>query len=432
MSDKILLKKIFKQVLTEIAPDKLIKQQCFLQKNILSIKGNLYDLNLYKNIYLLGSGKAVIPMAQAMSEILESKLNKTVIVGIYPHKEKNRNYEYIQSSHPLPTKKSIKGAYRLKNMLESFDKDDFFIYLLSGGTSAMLELPENQITLNEFQKATSLMLEGGMAIEDINCVRKHISCIKGGKLAACTKAKGIVLVLSDVIGDDLHSIGSAPLYFDTSTYDDAIRILKQHRIFTKMPLSIKTFLKNGSRGHHKETPKMKNENITHYIVGSNDIVLQKTQKILQKYNIKTNIIKEKISGDVFDVANRLLNFSLSHNNKNQCYLFGGEPTVVVRENGKGGRNQHLCLSFLSLLKPEQHITFLSAATDGIDGNSNAAGAVIDEKSLKIAKEKEIDICDYLKNFDSNSYFSKTGELIVTGATNNNLLDMIIIALDKDI
>ncbi len=426
MSDKTLFKKVFKQVLKEVTPDKLIEQQCFLQKNILTIKDNLYDLSLYKNIYLLGSGKAVIPMAKAMGEILKSKLSKTVIVGAYPHKEKSRNYEYIQSSHPLPTEKSIKAARRLKNLLQSFDKDDFFIYLLSGGTSAMLELPEDQITLDEFQKATAFMLKSGMAIEDINSVRKHISCVKGGKLADYTKAKGAVLVLSDVIGDDLHSIGSAPLYFDTSTYIDALQVLKRHKILEKMPSSIKTFLKDGSLGYHKETPKIENKNITHHIMGSNDIVLQKAQNILQTHGIKATIIKEKISGDAFSVAKKLIEFSLSHNNKNQCYLFGGEPTVVVKGQGKGGRNQHLCLSFLSLLKPEQHLTFLSAATDGIDGNSTAAGAVIDEKSLKIAKDKKLNICDYLENFGSNSYFTKTGELIVTGATNNNLLDIAIL------
>ncbi len=429
MQDKTILKKVFKQVLAEVAPDKLIMQQCSIQKNILFIKNSLYDLSLYKNIYLLGSGKAVIPMANAMHEIMGSKINETVIVGAYPHEEKSQNYKYIQSSHPLPTTKSIKAALCLKSMFQSFDTDDFFIYLLSGGTSAMLELPEDQITLEEFQKVTSLMIKAGMSIEEINSVRKHLSCIKGGKLAAYTKAKGVVLVLSDVIDDDLHSIGSAPLYFDTSTYDDALRALKKHKIFTKIPQNIKIFLENGSLGHHKETPKKENKNITHHILGSNDTLLQKTQDILRTHGIKATIIKEKISGDTFDIAKKLMKFSLSNKNKKQCYLFGGEPTVVVERDGKGGRNQHLCLSFLSLLKPGLHLTFLSAATDGIDGNSTAAGAIIDDKSLEIAKEKKINICDYLENFDSNSYFTKTGELLVTGATNNNLLDIIILCIN---
>ncbi len=428
MLNKTMLKRVFKEVLAEVAPDKLIKQQCSLQNNLLSIKGKLYDLNLYKNIYLLGSGKAVIPMANAMNEIMGSKINETVIVGAYPYEEKNNNYKYIQSSHPLPEEKSVKTALCFKSMLQSFGKNDFFIYLLSGGTSAMLEQPEDKITLKELQEVTSLMIKAGMSIEEINSVRKHLSCIKGGKLAAYTKAKGVVLVLSDVINDDLHSIGSAPLYFDASTYDDALRALKKHKIFAKIPQSIKIFLENGSLGHHKETPKKENKNITHHILGSNDIVLQKTQDILRTHGIKTTIIKEKISGDTFDVAKKLMKFSLSNKNKKQCYLFGGEPTVVVKGNGKGGRNQHLCLSFLSLLKPGLRLTFLSAATDGIDGNSTAAGAIIDDKSLEIAREKKIEICDYLENFNSNSYFAKTGELIVTGATNNNLLDIVILCI----
>ncbi len=429
MLNKTMLERVFKEVLAEVVPDKLIKQQCSLQNNLLSIKGKLYDLSLYKNIYLLGSGKAVIPMANAMHEIMGSKINETVIVGAYPYEEKNKNYKYIQSSHPLPTEKSVKSALYLKNIFQSFDKDDFFIYLLSGGTSAMVELPEDKITLKELQEVTSLMIKAGMSIEEINSVRKHLSFIKGGKLAAYTKAKGIVLVLSDVIEDDLHSIGSAPLYFDTSTYDDALWALKKHEIFTKIPKSIKIFLENGSLGYRKETPKKENKNINHHILGSNDIVLQKAQKILQMRDIETTIIKEKISGDTFDAAKKLMKFSLSNKNKKQCYIFGGEPTVVVKGDGKGGRNQHLCLSFLSLLKPQSHLIFLSAATDGIDGNSTAAGAIIDETSLEIAKEKKIEICDYLENFDSNSYFAKTGELIVTGATNNNLLDIAILCIN---
>ncbi|WP_331774932.1 glycerate kinase type-2 family protein [Sulfurospirillum sp. 1612] len=431
MSYKVLLKSLFESVLQEVRPQKLISQACFIKDERFYIHDACYDLRHYRKIHLLGSGKAVLPMMHAMQALLGTRLHQCVMVGAYHDQIPTQTCRYIQSSHPVPTEKSLEAARCFKSLFENFHEEDLFIYLLSGGSSAMLELPEAGISLEALQQATTLMLEGGLAIEEINSVRKHLSAIKGGKLGASTKATGIVLVLSDVVGDDLHAIGSAPLYCDTTTFADAIASLKSHNIFNQMPECITQYLTQGMQGRHHETPKNKPQHIAHYIIGSNDVVLQKTKALLIQHQIPTTILKDKIEGDAKVVAKHLYQFAQEHVGTFHAYLFGGEPTVIVKKGGKGGRNQHLCLHFLQLLDTHSQVTFLSAATDGIDGNSDAAGAVIDTNSSNIAAEKEIDIQSYLSHFDSHTYFTKTGEAIVTGATHNNLLDIMILLIEPN-
>jgi glycerate-2-kinase len=429
MSNKTLLRKTFDAVLQEVRPQNLIRQQCRLKGDVLTVAGQSYDLNKYKNIYLLGSGKAVVPMAQEIHALLSSYITKSLIIGAYECSEKFGNCLYFKSTHPLPSQKSIQAARALQTMMASLDEEDLFIYLLSGGNSAMVELPEEPITLNEFQEATSLMLKGAMPIEKINSVRKHISQVKGGKLANCTQAQGIVLVLSDVIGDDLHAIGSAPLYCDTTTFEDAKASLEEYGLFETMPQSIQNVIEEGQKGLRTETPKIPHKHIDHYILGSNTLVLQKAQRFLSASGVDATVIEKPIEGDTQTLAEELLAFATSHQQGRHCYIFGGEATVLVQGEGKGGRNQHLCLSVLKQLAGKTDITFLSAATDGIDGNSDAAGAVIDIHSYVDARSHNIDVQHYLETFDSNSFFAQTGELLVPGPTHNNLLDIVMMLIE---
>ncbi len=429
MSNKALLKSTFNQLLDEITPQKLIAQACHLSADSLNVLGKSYDLNRYKNIYLLGSGKAVVPMALEIQNILKARITNSLIIGAYSSEEKLDNGIYFKSTHPLPSYKSLQAARALQDTLASFDEDDLFIYLLSGGNSALVELPEESISLREFQEATSVMLRGGMPIEHINSVRKHLSQVKGGKLAKKTKARGIVLVLSDVIGDDLHAIGSAPLYCDTTSFFDAISALKGYGLFEKMPESIQRFLEDGEKGLHDETPKAPYKHIDHHVLGSNRLVLEKAQKILLKEGINTTLFEKPYEGNASELASELVEFGNSKQDKEHCYLFGGESTVVVTGEGRGGRNQHLCLSVLNLLDGKSDITFLSAATDGVDGNTTAAGALIDMHSKAYALSHEIDPEYYLDSFDSNSFFAKTGELLTPGPTHNNLLDIVIMLVE---
>jgi len=425
----MLLHRVFNELLEEITPQNLIAESCQLEGKLLTVLNQSYDLDRYKNIYLLGSGKAVIPMAMEIKKILNPLLKETLIVGAYDLEETLHHTTYLQSTHPLPSQKSIEAAKALQEVLQKLGEDDLFIYLLSGGNSALVELPEDKITLNEFQEVTRLMLHSGMPIEKINSVRKHLSQVKGGKLAQQTKAKGVVLVLSDVIGDDLYAIGSAPFYCDQTSFGDAEEALTDYGVFEKMPESIQTYIKEGKAGMHIETPKIPYKHIDHHILGSNYVVLKKAEQMLQKEGIDASIVEEPLQGTTEQIAKKLLKFSSEHYETTHAYIFGGEPTVVVKGDGKGGRNQHLCLDILTQCDLSCDLTFLSAATDGVDGNSNAAGALIDIHSLIDAKARHIDPQHYLDSFDSNSFFEQTGELLITGPTHNNLLDIMIMFIE---
>ncbi|MCJ7765977.1 MAG: DUF4147 domain-containing protein [Thiovulaceae bacterium] len=429
MSNRTLLQNTFEQLIAAITPEKLIDEQCRLSGNILTVLGRSYDLSRYKKIYLLGSGKAVVPMAIAVQNLLKVRLAHTLIVGAYPLNVTLDNSEYIQSTHPLPSTWSVQAATAIQEAMGAMEREDLFIYLLSGGNSALVELPEEGITLAEFQDATSLMLHGGMPIDAINCVRKHLSKVKGGKLAELTEAQGIVLVLSDVIGDDLHAIGSAPLYCDTTTFGDAVAQLKHFALFEKMPQSVRNHLQEGEQGRRSETPKRAQQHIDHHILGSNTMVLQKAATLLREAGIETTIIAKPLQGDVAAVAQELLELAREPLIQTRCYLLGGEATVVVSGEGKGGRNQHLCLSLLDLLEGDTDITFLSAATDGIDGNSQAAGALIDLHSRVNVQVSHLEPKHYLETFDSNTFFAKSGELLVPGPTHNNLLDIVMMLIE---
>lgn len=425
MSDKMILKESFIKLLDEIRPEVLIEKQCHIDKNILYIQNTLYDLSKYNNIFLLGSGKAVMPMAKAMQNLLKSYKPETLLVGAYAQKEILLNTTYIQSSHPLPSQKSIKASISLKKFMNKMSKDDLYIYLLSGGSSALIELLPKSISLKALEETTEIMLHSGMPINAINSVRKSISLIKGGKLARESKAEGCVLVLSDVLKDDLSVIGSTPLY-NCKQNDDPIKILKSYDVFDRIPLQVQHFLLQ--EGLNKQ--KTVSSKVKHFIIGSNQTVIKRAKKIIQSQDIKVSSLDFPIEGDVEYLAKKLYQKISSEKNPQKiCYIAGGEATVRVEGKGRGGRNQHLSLCFLNYMKNHKDITFLSAATDGVDGNSNASGAIVDHYTYDKAMELGLNIEEYLRNFDSYTFFSKTKDLIISGPTNNNLLDIVMIMVN---
>jgi len=428
MQIKEIFKDSFFEVLKDIEPSKLINNKCKFNENEIIIDNKKIPFPKNKKIHLYGSGKAVLSMAKSIYENIEDKIQNAVLVGPYDNSLDKENLNYLKSSHPIPTNKSEIAARHLKSSIENLNEDDFFIYLLSGGNSALVELPDENITMDEFQETTDLMLKGSMPIVAMNCIRKHLSQVKGGRLVSNCKAKGIVLVLSDVLSNDFEAIGSAPLYLDNSTFEDSINYLKEYHIFDKVPKKVKEYLIQGKNGGIEDTPKKENENIQHFLIASNEILLSDIQKNLLTKGINSEIISKKIEEDVNIVVNDLLTFI--ENKKEGCFIFGGEALVKVTSNGKGGRNQHLILSFLNKFPKDKKVTILSAASDGIDGNSKSAGAVIDNTSLEKAKSLNLDIKKYLNDFNSNDFFAKTGDLVNTGPSHNNMLDVLIIHIEK--
>ena len=425
---KQILKDSFFEVLENIEPSKLITNKCTFKDNQIIINQEKISLPENKKIHLFGSGKAVLSMAESIYNQCENKIQSSILVGPYDNYLKENTLQYIKSTHPTPSRKSLEAATTLQLAIESLTKDDFFIYLLSGGSSALVELPSDGISIEDFKNTTDIMLKGSMPIEAMNCVRKHLSKVKGGNLSLNSKAKGIVLVLSDVLSNNFEDIGSAPLYFDSSTFNDAISFLKKYNLLDKIPSSVKKHLLLGVDGNIEETPKKQNENIKHFLIASNEILLQDIKSKLSSKNIPSMIMDTKIEKDVQIVVKDILNFIDSK--EEGCFILGGEALVQVTQNGKGGRNQHLILSLLEKFPKNKNLTILSAASDGIDGNSNSAGAIIDNESLDKANLLQLDIQDYLNNFNSNVFFEKIDGLITTGPSHNNMLDVLIIHIRK--
>lgn len=428
MSNTSLAKQIFHDALEASLPKNFISKACQLDGDILKIGTDEYDLAKYKNIYLFGSGKASYTMALEIEDILQDRIDKGLVVS--PKIDENSNLKYIQlaeGSHPYPDEKSLSSAKKLITLMQECTEDDLYIYLLSGGSSALIELPIEPISLKDFHDATQMMLNNALDIHEINVVRKHISQIKGGRVAQKCKAKGIVLVLSDIIDNDLYSIGSAPLYADKSSFLDAKEILDSYKIFSKMPNSVQEVILKGIEKKIDETPEFESKNTKHYVVASNVLALDAAAKSALSHKLSVKVVKEPMEGNVTDmVQNFLQTLEVS---TEDCILFGGECTVKVEGSGEGGRNQHaVALMLREICKKNLEICFLSAATDGIDGNSDAAGAVVDSSSCKKTDEKEIE--KYINNFDSYNLFKSIDSLVMSGASGTNVIDIAIIIKGK--
>ena len=419
---------IFHYALESVFPKNLIPSSLKVEKNKILIKNDLF--NFKESFYVFGSGKASVEMAKAIENIAIDYIKEGIVISNYS--ENLKKIKVLEGSHPVPTEKSINSTKKLVEKFISLKEDDFFIYLLSGGSSALLELPIKPITLEDLQNLTDLLLRHSVPIDEINTVRKHISQVKGGRLSKLTKAKGVVLVISDVIGDDLETIGSAPLYMDKTTYKDAYNILVKYGLWDKIPKSVKSVIEKGLRGEIEETPKNPPENIKHYIIASNFVALQKAKEKAKELGYNSYIMTSQLHGEAKEVAKMLIAIAKEIKKTGNpfdppvCLLFGGETTVNVVGNGKGGRCQEMALSALREIKDLENVVFLSAGTDGIDGNSDADGAVIDKTSFEKAKKLNLSIDEYLKNNNSYTFFKNTGDLIITGKTGTNVMDIQII------
>ncbi len=418
---------IFKSAVNSVLPDNLIKNSLNIYDSTLIIENDKYNIQKF---YVFGSGKASVKMAEVIEELFLDKIEDGIVVCNYSKELKK--IKVLEGSHPVPDEKSIKAGEILLSEMSKLSENDFFIYLLSGGSSALIEKPVPPITLDDLKKTTQLLLKNSVPIDEINVIRKHISLIKGGRLGESTKAKGIVIVISDVVGDDLETIGSAPLYFDRSTYKDAFEILNKYNIWEKLPESVKEVIQKGLNGEIKDTPKAPNPNIKHYIIGNNFKALMSAKQKANEFGLDGKIMTSQLEGEAKEVAKVIVSIGKEIEKTGNpfsppvCLLFGGETTVTVVGNGNGGRNQEMTLSALKEIKEDKNLIFLSGGTDGIDGNSDAAGAVADYRTYLKSKEMNLNIDDYLKNNDSYHFFKETGDLIITGKTGTNVMDVTIL------
>jgi len=383
-----------------------------VKKNQIKIGKKSIRLSDYENIYLVAFGKAADSMAKTVNSIINIKKGIIVMPKGSESVIKNKKFQIFKSSHPLPNNTSVHAAKTILQFLQKRKKNDYVIFLVSGGSSALLALPD-RITLKQKIKVTNQLLKSGATIQELNCVRKHLSKIKGGKLIEAMNCSGVSLVMSDVMGDDLSSIASGTTYYDKTTFRNALNITKKYNLAKKLPKPVIKILKSGSLGKIPETPKK--QKIKNYIISSNSDCLEAMAKKSKKLGLSCKT--KHISGNVKDASKKLAR--LAPKKIKSCVIFGGETTVHVTGNGVGGRNQELVLRILQKLqKKNQTIVIASLGTDGIDGNSKYAGALSENIS---ANPKEIKLI--LQNNNSESFFKKYGGLIKTGNTKTNLMDI---------
>ncbi len=425
---KVLVADIFYSALHSVDPYELVKTQTAVIRAVFQEEG-------YHRLLIIGFGKAACPMAKAAEDGLSCLIDGGLVITKGGHCERHRpeKVRIIEAGHPIPDEHGMKGTGEIMQLLNEADENTLVVCLISGGGSALLVSPADGITVEEKKLITALLLKSGADIQDLNAVRKHISKIKGGRLAQLANpAKVVSLILSDVIGDSLDVIASGPTTPDPTTYSDALSVLEKYGLIDETPKSILKVLRDGEKGLVPETPKEgdrafeKAENI---IIGSNKKALTAAKKRAEELGLLSNIISDNIHGEARQIGKWLAEKVISGrkdvdvHHKPLCLISGGETTVTVRGMGLGGRNMELALAFAMEIDGAEGITFLSAGTDGTDGPTDAAGAIVDGGTFRRARKAGLDPIEYLRKNDSYYFFSKEGGLFVTGPTGTNVMDI---------
>ncbi|MCB4204846.1 glycerate kinase [Deferribacterales bacterium Es71-Z0220] len=426
---------IFKSAVSSVDPYKLINEKVKVDFPYLYIEDiritEKINLNIYSKIIVIAIGKASAKMAKAIENIFVNIDFKGLVVTKYGHTEDLQRFEMIEAGHPIPDDNSIKAAEKIINLLQIADEKTLVITLISGGGSALVAAPVEGFILTDKQNVTKKLLESGATINEINCVRKHLSKLKGGGfLRYLNGAESVNLILSDVIGDRLDTIASGLTYFDSTTFTDAVSICQKYGISDEKILS---YFQKGVAGQVEETLK-KNDiekiKLKNIIVGSNYHALVGAKKKAEELGFRPFVFTDELFGEAKEVAKSILAIARGfRKNKKEynCLIFGGETTVTIQGNGKGGRNQEMALSFLNEMdESDKGIYFLSGGTDGNDGPTDAAGAVASYEIREKATHYGIKPFDFLRNNDAYNFFGKVDALVKTGPTNTNVCDIQIV------
>ncbi|WP_048097467.1 glycerate kinase type-2 family protein [Candidatus Nitrosopumilus salaria] len=380
----------------------------------IKINDKVFDISKYSNIYSVAFGKAGDSMTRALNAIIPIKSGIVVIPKGSKSIIKGKKFQIFNSRHPKPDQTSVKAAKEVMKFVQNKRGDELIIFLVSGGGSSLLAMPDN-ITLDDKIHVTNVLLKSGATIQEFNCIRKHLSKIKGGKLVENMKCDGISLVMSDVEGDDLSSIASGTTYMDDTTYADALEILDKYKLKWKIPIEVLQVLEKGAKNEKLESSKK--SKIENFIIANNSDCLEAMKKTAEQIGYTVDIMQ--IFGDLKDAVKEILE-KISESEKT-CLIFGGETTVKVLGKGMGGRNQELVLRMLKNSRRSKPMVIASIGTDGIDGNSVFAGAITENIKIDLDIMKE-----FLKNSDSGRFFQKQKGNIVTNFTHTNLMDIGVI------
>ena len=381
------------------------------------------DLSSFDNIYLVGFGKASIGMAQGVCDAITIKKgvlitnNSSAII-------RNSSIDVFRGGHPLPNDGSICGTEKIINLLGQCSENDCIIILISGGGSSLLCKP--RVSLDDLQATVDLLLRSGANIEELNTIRKHLSFVKGGQLIQYTKAVIISLIISDIVHDPIHSIASGPTSPDPSTFSDVKEILTRYKLWTNIPITVKKVIMEGIDGRITETLKDKDskfQDVFNFIIANNERACQGALDKAKELGYRASLLTTSISGEARGTGKRLINRLRKNFQHNRTVVItSGETTVTVQNNGTGGRNQELVLSCVEEISGTE-IVFTSFATDGIDGNSDAAGALADGFTLSRALKKKLIPSYFLEQNNSNVFFKEINDALITGSTGTNVMDI---------
>jgi glycerate 2-kinase len=388
----------------------------------------------FDRVYFVGVGKAAIEMAAAVEQILGQVLTGGLALTKHGHsKLRLQRIRIREAGHPIPDEHGIKASLEVIELLKTLNARDLLLVAISGGASALLSAPADPIALADKQQTTELLLRAGANIRELNAVRKHLSALKGGRLAALAyPAKVLGLLLSDVIGDPLDSIGSGPTAADPTTFLDALAVLKKYDLLDRVPGVVRQYLEQALGGGIPETPKPGDpvfENVHNVIVGSNRIALEAAAKQARALGYRAILLSSTMQGETREVARvhaQVLREIVAFGDpirRPACVLSGGETTVTVRGFGKGGRNQEFALAAAIDVQGLSNVLVLSAGTDGTDGPTDAAGAVATGDTIRRAGRLRLEPSQYLVANDSYPFFDALGDLIRTGPTGTNVMDL---------
>jgi glycerate 2-kinase len=424
--------------LNAVDPYKILKSRISMKDSIIAVDGYSFDLKRYKRVYMIGGGKASGQMADALSRALDRRITRGIVNVPHGSERTIGTIELHGASHPIPDEAGVKGTTEMLKIAEEAGENDLIICLISGGGSSLMPLPHDGISILDKRKITTALLRSGATINEINTVRKHISHFKGGWLAKeAFPATILNLILSDVVGDPLNFIASGPTIPDPTTFSDTIALLRKYQLWSAAPKTIKKVLVNGTKGLIPETPKPGDKafkNVYNVVIGNNRSASAAAHEYLKSVGLNSLMLTSSLEGEARDVGVVLASLAreiVTSGNpmpRPAGIVAGGETTVTVTGGGKGGRNQEMALAATSKLSGTDGVILACLSTDGVDGPTNAAGAITDSETLARATRMGLSPESHLTGNDSYTFFSKLGDLILTGPTGTNVNDISVLVV----
>ena len=422
---------IFNAAIKAADPGNAVRHYVHVTDAAIEVADKIYSLAKFINIFILGAGKAAVPMAQALEALLGDRVTGGIVVTPYGQASPLAKVNVIQAAHPIPDRAGVEGARQIAAIARQAKADDLIFFLLSGGGSALLPSPVDDLSMADKQEITQLLLRSGATIGETNTLRRHLSQIKGGRLARLGyPAQMVALLVSDVVGDVLQDIASGPTAPDPSRYADCWKIIEKYRLAGSIPDSIRGILDRGIRGEIAETVKEEDVAFTkvqNLIIASNRLATEAARLHAESLGYSSSVLSNRIEGESREMAKRqvaMLKKILSERPpKPVCFISGGETTVTVRGDGTGGRNQEFALAAALELVDVQRAAVLSAGTDGIDGPTDAAGAIIDGTTVPRGRSRGYDAEQFLARNDAYNFLRATGDLLFTGPTHTNVMDI---------